>query len=180
VSAVSLQFYGSNTGFEAAAGTNGHHADTARTLRTDLHKSGKDGGLAVEAQWSDIGLIYLFRDFPLSDSEETLVTGGADEFCYNLMNYIDTHVFTLKNLEELADMTNYNYSYLSSLFRKTTGRTLLDYYGSCRLRVARSLIRENKMKIGEIAELLNYSSVYSFSKAYKNKYGISPTETRKK
>ncbi len=125
-------------------------------------------------------LIYLFRDFPLSDSEEMLVTGGAEEFCYNLMNYIDTHVFTLKNLEELSEMTNYNYSYLSSLFRKTTGRTLLDYYSSCRLRVARSLIRENKMKIGEIAELLNYSSVYSFSKAYKNKYGICPTDARKK
>jgi len=125
-------------------------------------------------------LIYLFRDFPLSDSEETLVTGGAEEFCYNLMNYIDTHIFTLKNLEELAEVTNYNYSYLSSLFRKTTGRTLLDYYASCRLRVARSLIRENKMKIGEIAELLNYSSVYSFSKAYKNKYGICPTDARKK
>ena len=72
------------------------------------------------------------------------------------------------------------YDYLSSLFKKTTGRTLLDYYQSSRLRVARSLVKENNLKINEIAELLNYSSVYAFSKAYKNKYGICPTGLRKK
>ena len=125
-------------------------------------------------------LIYLLRDFPLLPTEETLSgVGGADIFCYNLMNYIDTHIFTLRNLTELSDMTNYNYSYLSSLFKKTTGRTLIDYYQSSRLRVARSLVRENKLKISEIADLLNYSSVYAFSKAYKNKYGACPTDLRK-
>ncbi len=125
-------------------------------------------------------LIYLLRDFPLSPTEEALSSvDGSDIFCYNLMNYIDTHIFTLKNLQELATLTNYNYSYLSSLFKKTTGRTLLDYYQSSRLRVARSLVKEKKMKIGDIAELLNYSSVYAFSKAYKNKYGICPTDVRK-
>lgn len=125
-------------------------------------------------------LIYLLRNFPLSPSQESVIgVGDADIFCYNLMNYIDTHVFTLKNLTELSDVTNYNYSYLSYLFKKTTGRTLLDYYRSSRLRVARSLVKENKLKISDISELLNYSSVYAFSKAYKDKYGICPTDLRK-
>ena len=42
------------------------------------------------------------------------------------------------------------------------------------------MLGENKMKIGEIAEQLNYSSVYAFSKAYKKKYGISPSIDKKK
>jgi AraC-like DNA-binding protein/mannose-6-phosphate isomerase-like protein (cupin superfamily) len=123
-------------------------------------------------------LVYLLRNFPLSSTKDPLWFDNADRACYYMMNYIDTHVFSLKHLEELAEVTHYNYSYLSSLFRKTTGRTLLDYYASCRLRMAHSLVLEGNLRIGEIATLLNYSSVYSLSKAYKKKYGVSPTETR--
>jgi AraC-like DNA-binding protein len=44
------------------------------------------------------------------------------------------------------------------------------------LETARVLILERKKKFGEIADLLNYSSLFSFSKAFKAKYGISPRE----
>jgi AraC-like DNA-binding protein len=125
-------------------------------------------------------LIYLLRNFPTSPRRETLAkVDNADIFCYNIMNYIDTHIFTMKNLEELSEVTNYNYSYLSSLFRKTTGRTLVEYYQSSRFRIARSLVMENKVKISDIAALLNYSSVYAFSKAYKKEYGVCPRESKK-
>lgn len=39
---------------------------------------------------------------------------------------------------------------------------------------ARLLLNEGKLNITKIAELLNYSSIYSFSKAFKEKYGVSP------
>ena len=90
------------------------------------------------------------------------------------MNYIDTHIYSLKNLEDLADITDYSYGYLSALFKKTTSNTLSNYYHEKKLDAARLLILENKYKIIEIAEMLNYTSVYSFSKAFSNRYGVSP------
>ena len=82
----------------------------------------------------------------------------------------------MKNLEELTEVMKYNYSYLSTLFKKTTGNTLLSYYYAKRLDVARMLILENSLKISEIAEQLGYSSLYAFSRAFKDMYGLSPKQ----
>jgi AraC-like DNA-binding protein len=85
----------------------------------------------------------------------------------------------MTSLEELAVATNYNYSYLSSLFHKTTSGTLTDYYRRRRLETARLLIGENELNMTEIAALLHYSSIYTFSRAFRDQYGTSPTQYKK-
>lgn len=123
--------------------------------------------------------IYVIRDFQeaIPEKYSDKVT-HAEAFCYKLMNYIDTHIHSLKRLEDLADIMDYSYGYLSTLFKKTTSNTLSNYYHEKKLEVARLLILENKYKIIEIAELLNYTSVYTFSKAFTNRFGISPRNYR--
>jgi len=123
-----------------------------------------------------IRLIRVFKE--KRGSVIHLNTGSNEEFCYKMMSYIDSHVFSLKRLTDIAEITGYNYSYLSALFKKTTGRTLSDYYRSARLKAARILIKENKLKVSRIAEMLNYSSVYVLSRAYRSAFGVPPTEDR--
>ncbi len=118
-------------------------------------------------------LVYLLRDFNGRTLDTTNVS-SADILCFQLMNYIDTHVYEIGELEKIAQRFNYNYSYLSALFKRTTGKTISEYYNHRRLETAKALIAEKKKKIGEIAELLNYATPFSFSKAFKAKYGISP------
>ncbi|MBO5286275.1 MAG: helix-turn-helix transcriptional regulator [Clostridia bacterium] len=108
----------------------------------------------------------------------SLAPNNEQQLCYYVMNYIDTHVFTLKNISSLAKVTNYNYSYLSNLFKKTTGISINDYYKTKRMEKAKHLV-ECKLKLTEIAETFNYSSVYAFSKAYKAHFGHSPIADRK-
>ena len=124
-------------------------------------------------------VIYLIRDFKEKETP-TLKNSGNQALCYQIMNYIDTHVFALKGLNELCSVFPYNYSYLSALFKKTTGRTLLDYYQNAKLKKAKSLLQENKLTVSDISEYLSYSSVYAFSKAFKKKYGVCPTGIRNK
>lgn len=126
-------------------------------------------------------IIRLIRKFlyDIKSPEHSWNATDSEALCYQLMNYIDTHVYTMTSLDELSEMSNYNYSYLSSLFRKTTLTTLADYYRNRRLETAKSLIEENKLSITHIAELLNYSSIYTFSRAFKEKYGISPGKYKK-
>lgn len=97
---------------------------------------------------------------------------------YKIISYIDSHIFELKSLGELAEAMSYNYSYLSAYFKRTTGRTLSEHFRSAKLSAARQLLSESNMRLAEIAEQLGYSSIYVFSRAYKRLYGESPSRTR--
>ncbi len=122
-------------------------------------------------------LIYLIRDF--NDIKKNVAHISQSEIlCFQLMNYIDTHIYSLQKLDELAPKFNYNYGYLSGLFKRTTGKTLSEYYNHRKMETAKALILEKKKKIGEIAEMLGYN-LYSFSKAFKAKYGVSPKNFHK-
>ena len=103
---------------------------------------------------------------------------GVDRLCFRMMQYIDAHVFTLHGTQELAEVFGYNYSYLSSLFKRTTGGTLSDYHREARWRVARLLLKEGKATVTEIAEMVGYSSVYVFSRAYRERFGRPPSRDR--
>ena len=60
-----------------------------------------------------------------------------------------------------------------------TSDTLLHYYRSRRLEAAKLLLAEGRLSVGEIAELLHYASVYTFSRAFKEAYGTSPARYRR-
>ena len=139
------------------------------------------GELNGEDEWSEdilAGifrqiLFLVFRNVNRGAGSKALTVATADELCYRMMYYIDTHVYSLKNLSELADAMNYNYSYLSDLFRSVTGGTLQEYLRDRKMERACLLIRQG-VALREIAELLQYSSIYTFSRAFRDRYGMPP------
>ena len=122
-------------------------------------------------------LVYLIRDFNNVTPHSANVS-DSEILCFQVMNYLDTHVYSLKQLEPLAKKFNYNYGYLSGLFKRTTGKTISEYFHHRKMETAKALILERKKSIGEIAEMLGYN-LYSFSKAFKKSYGISPKNLQK-
>ncbi len=124
-------------------------------------------------------VLYIVRNFSGDKKNAKLTVDSSRELCYQIMNYISTHIYTMDGLTAVSEHLGYSYSYLSDVFHKTTGDTLINYYTQRRLDAAAMLIREGHLSMGEIAELLRYSSIYSFSRSFKNRFGISPTEFKK-
>lgn len=125
-------------------------------------------------------IYYTLRAFmSLADEKKEKSVSRPEEFCYRIMNYIDTHVYTTSSLSDVAEALHYNYSYISDLFKKTTGETLSSYFRRRRLDAARLLLNEGKLSVTQISELLNFSSIYTFSRSYKDYFGVSPNESRK-
>ena len=124
-------------------------------------------------------IVYLIRDFgKIPAAHLTSSVTRAEELCFRLMNYIDTHLYTMKSLSELSEVTSYSYVYLSHLFTKVTSGKLSDYYRNRRIEAAKLLLNEGKLQVGEIAELLNFSNIYHFSRAFKDHCGVSPNRYR--
>ena len=67
----------------------------------------------------------------------------------------------------------------ASFFRKMkslTGITPNDFILSYRLNKAASMLREGKWRVGEIADMLGFSSASHFSRVFRQKFGKSPKE----
>ena len=126
-------------------------------------------------------IIYIIRNYK-ERSRSVVSFGGitdGEALCLQLMNYIDTHIYTMNCLSRLSEITGYSYNYMSNVFKKNTSTTLLEYYHSKRMKTAKLLLAENKRTVSEIAELLGYSSIYTFSRAFKKQFGLSPSEYKK-
>ena len=106
-------------------------------------------------------------------------TNHSEALCHKVMRYIDSNLFMIENLSQVAEHFHHNYSYLSNKFKETTKLTLTQYLTEKKLERAKLLIREGKLSFTEIAELLRYASLYSFSKSFKFHFGVSPSEYQK-
>jgi AraC-like DNA-binding protein len=125
-------------------------------------------------------LFYLIRNFKISKNpHQRRHTNSSEELCFQIMNYIDSHITSIKSLTEVADNFLYNYTYLSDLFKNTTGRSIKEYFLTVKLKLAKDKLDTLKLTVTEIAELCNFSSVYSFSRTFKKHFGISPEKYRK-
>ena len=120
-------------------------------------------------------LVHVLRSFSEQNREKKDAMSGNVGLCGLVMNYVDTHLYTMKSLREMAQDLGYNYSYLSTIFHKTTRTTLNGYYKTKRMEAAQRLLSESKMTVSKVAELMNYSTVYAFSKAFKEHFGDSPS-----
>lgn len=93
---------------------------------------------------------------------------------YKIISYIDHNLTKIENLTEIADELNYNYVYISRIFKQKFGESMYSYFSNKKLELAKKLIDEGNMSITEISDYLNYSSIYVFSRIFKKRYGISP------
>ncbi|MBQ8338918.1 MAG: helix-turn-helix domain-containing protein [Clostridia bacterium] len=123
-------------------------------------------------------VLSVLRNFDtMSPPRYVTGVGKQEELCYRMMHYIDTHIYTMQGLGELSTAMCYNYSYLSDVFCRVTSDTLLHYYRARRLEAARLLLLEGR-RVSEVAELLHYASVYTFSRAFKEAHGKAPAHYR--
>lgn len=124
-------------------------------------------------------LTYVCRVF-LHNKPATGASIGKNEIlCYKIMRFIDNNLFNIQNLTDISEYFNYNYSYIAKIFKKTTNTTIAQYFSKRKLERAKILIKENILSFTKISEILNYASIYSFSKSFKLHFGISPAEYKK-
>jgi AraC family transcriptional regulator, transcriptional activator of the genes for pyochelin and ferripyochelin receptors len=90
--------------------------------------------------------------------------------------YILNHLENPPGLSQLAKIAGVNEYKLKRGFKETFGNTVFGYLAEARLDFAKENLISNNKSLAEIAMELGYSSPQHFSKAFKNKFGLSPRE----
>ncbi len=78
--------------------------------------------------------------------------------------------------EKAAAELNVGYSWFRKQFKSHTGMSPGQYYLQLKIEEARNLLMTGGVSVKEIAGRLNFDSVFYFSKLFKAKTGLSPTD----
>lgn len=84
------------------------------------------------------------------------------------------------SLEWVADNVYLAPTYLSHLFKKETGQSLIKFLTHYRLEKARELLTNTNIKINDIAEKVGYQNASYFCLMFKSYFGITPARYREK
>ncbi len=88
--------------------------------------------------------------------------------------------FIIRNLDQnitiptIAGYVGTNQCYLKKRFKEIQGQTIFEFLRENRMIKARHLLQNSNYSIQEISVMVGYSSISSFSQAYKNYFGLSP------
>ena len=92
--------------------------------------------------------------------------------------YIREHSEQKFSLNEIAGALYVNGNYLSRVFKRETGHTLLWYHNHIRCEKAKEYLTGTDKTIAEIGEMTGFVSPAHFSHVFRKIEGCSPTEYR--
>lgn len=94
--------------------------------------------------------------------------------------YIEENLENKLNLELIARKAYFSPFHFHRLFKAVTDETLQNFINRKRIEKSASyLMYQKEITITEISEIVGFSSLSSFSKAFKQFYGISPDQFKK-
>ena len=101
------------------------------------------------------------------------------EIICHAQQYISAHIREKLSVPLVAARADVSPSYLTALFHKNLQISPGEYIRRMKLQESKQMIRENSMNFTEIATALQYSTVHHFSRQFKEKFGITPSEYAK-
>lgn len=131
----------------------------------------KEGGLA------ELRLALLLS---LLSPRDTSVPGpdGGKLLVSRVNHAVQLRRPRIPTVRELATEVGMSGSHLRARFKASCGVSLGKHMRRLRLERASGLLRMSKARISEIAELCGYPSVYSFSRAFRREFAVSPRRFR--
>lgn len=154
------------------------------------------GSLDADVQWKLTGCLERFRArfdlqgrkydtyvvfetmlnmiFEMLESNRLFAVGDKQK----ILNYIDRNIKKGIGLDEAAEYMNMSSCYFSKFFKKTAGENFITYVTDRKIEAAKQMLLDTDMPVINIAYELSYGETNYFSKAFKKKVGVTPTEFR--
>src|SRR5678815_4053053 len=96
----------------------------------------------------------------------------------DVMLYIRTHIHEPLNREVLAEVAGFSVPHFHRVFTAQVGESAVSYVHRLRMERAGRKLRMGAVDITEVARAAGYESHAAFSKAFRQQFGISPSEFR--
>ncbi|HHW67644.1 MAG TPA: AraC family transcriptional regulator [Epulopiscium sp.] len=127
---------------------------------------------------------YLFEILGILIEAQSTLNRNKNQYDYSSDAYIDYAMQYISlnydhiKVSDIAKYIGINRSYLTHIFKKNLNISPQKYLLNYRLKKAAELIRTTNMSIQDIAVKVGYENPLTFSKMFKQVYGVSPKHYR--
>lgn len=109
---------------------------------------------------------------------QELPAGSDSEYSQHanrILAYLNVHYNRDLSLDHLAGLMNLHPNYISSLFKKETGDTFVNYLNGLRIREAQKLLKEDRqLPVHAVGQRVGYENKHYFAKVFKKYTGVTP------
>ena len=95
-------------------------------------------------------------------------------------DYLLEHLSERVTIEELSHQFHINPTTLKKAFKDEYGASIAAHTKEHRMERAEILLREGKGSIADVARAVGFDSASRFTSAFKEKFGISPSDYRRR
>lgn len=145
-----------------------------------LPLSSEDCLLEIYAQLFSM-LFHLRHDFStVLSPEDKKSSGKYMQRLGQITAFVREHYAEEISLKRISDEVSLNPDYFTRFFKKYMGMTFLDYLNYVRLEHIYMDLFETDLSIKELLEIHGFTNYKLFMRLFKQKYGMTPNEARKK
>uniref|UniRef100_UPI003217CFEE AraC family transcriptional regulator n=1 Tax=uncultured Draconibacterium sp. TaxID=1573823 RepID=UPI003217CFEE len=121
---------------------------------------------------------HLLATFIYANRTAEDVELEANPVVNRAINYLEKNLNKKLTLNQLAEEVGYSPTYLTTLFKKETNYSPINYFSHLKILKACELLDYTNMKVKEISFQLGYTDPYYFTKDFTKKMGLSPRNYR--
>ncbi|MDD1783183.1 AraC family transcriptional regulator [Enterovibrio sp. ZSDZ35] len=139
------------------------------------------GAGLIVSRLADVLILQCIRAWinDVSEENQNWIMAHTDKRLSRAMKKIHGDPATNIDIESLARLSGMSRTSFIEYFKKTVGQTPKKYITDWRLSLARERLSHSREHVLNIALEVGYQSEAAFSRAYKAKYGESPSHTKK-
>lgn len=110
------------------------------------------------------------------DRKEAVVTKGRQEaHLINIEKYIENQLQVVNSLQDISEKFQLSPTYICRLFRNYRGISFNEYLTAKKMEAAQAMLLQGK-SVRDVANALGYQDAFYFSKVFKKKNGVTPSE----
>ncbi len=123
--------------------------------------------------------LFFIQHKYFEKEDETSYVSEVDEIYSSVCNFLNEHLGDNITLESITKEFSINRNKLNAIFVDKTSKTCLNYLLDLRMDMAKIMLANTEIPIGEISMRVGFMDANYFTKAFKKYTGKTPTEYRK-
>ena len=123
--------------------------------------------------------IYIKKESTKSDPKKSNYENRSNDIFNKLTLYLKDNIEKKITLDDICKNCTIGLSKLKKICQEQCGMSPMSYFISLKIDASKAMITDTSMNFTQISEKLGFSSVHHFSRAFKNKVGVSPSEYAK-